>query len=123
MVAVVVSSVNRCVYCLASHSAAVRTLSGSAKLADVLGIDYRLADLSERQRAMLAFATKLTGAPGTMTREDLTPLRAAGLDDHAILELAQVVGMFNATNRISSALGFVPNDEYFALGRGEQVNV
>lgn len=124
MVAVVVSSINACLYCLVSHSAAVRTLSGSPRLADVLGIDYRLANLNSRQRAMLDFAAKLTRTPGAMSRGDLEELRAVGLDDHAMLELAQIVGMFNATNRISSALGFAPNEEYFKLGRevGGEVN-
>ncbi|MFC4453888.1 peroxidase-related enzyme [Deinococcus sonorensis] len=117
MVATVVSSLNRCVYCLVSHGSAVRLLSGDVRLADTLAIDYRQADLTPRQRAILDFAARLTVHPDRMSREALDPLRAAGLDDHAILELTQVVGMFNATNRISSALGFVPNDEYHHLGR------
>lgn len=120
MVAVVVSSLNRCVYCLVSHGAALRVLCGDARLADVLAIDYRLADLSPRQRALLDFAAKLTRTPEAMGQADLEPLREAGLSDHAILELAQVVGMFNLTNRVSSALGFVPNEQYFEQARGER---
>ncbi|PYE53188.1 peroxidase-related enzyme [Deinococcus yavapaiensis] len=120
MVATVVSSLNRCVYCLVSHASAVRVLSGDAKLADTLAIDYRQADLTLRQRAMLDFAAALTLHPDGRSPADLEALRAVGLDDHAILELTQVVAMFNATNRISSALGFVPNEEYFQLGRDAQ---
>ncbi|ADV65959.1 peroxidase-related enzyme [Deinococcus maricopensis] len=120
MVATVVSSLNRCVYCLVSHASAVRVLSGDVRLADTLAIDYRQADLTARQRAILDYAAHLTRHPDRASRDDLTPLRDAGLDDHAILELTQVVGMFNATNRISSALGFQPNEEYFHLGRTGQ---
>jgi uncharacterized peroxidase-related enzyme len=66
---------------------------------------------------MCADAEKLTRHPADMTQSDLGTLRAVGLDDHQILELVQVVGMFNLTNRVSSALGFVPNAEYHAQHR------
>ena len=117
LLAVVVSSVNRCTYCEISHGAALRSFSEDAVTADLVASNWRQADLPERERAMCAYAEKLTLHPAEVTEADLEPLRAVGLDDHQIVELVQVVGMFNLTNRVSTALGFVPNAEYHAIGR------
>ncbi|GGJ66249.1 peroxidase-related enzyme [Deinococcus aquiradiocola] len=121
MIAVVVSNVNRCVYCAVSHGAALRGLLSadgqSPDLEGVLAVNHRHAPLTARLHAMLDFAEKLTRTPEAMREQDLGPLRGHGLTDPQILELTQVIGMFNMTNRISSALGFVPNDEYHAAAR------
>ena len=117
LLAVVVSSVNRCTYCEISHGAALRTFTEDAVTSDLVASNWRQADLSEREAAMCAYAEKLTLHPAEVTEADLEPLRAVGLDDHQIVELVQVVGMFNLTNRVSTALGFVPNAEYHRLGR------
>lgn len=117
MLAVVVSGANRCTYCEISHGAALRHYSGDAVKADTIAVNWRHARLNQRQEIMCAFAEKLTLTPAEMTQGDLQPLRDLGLSDEQILELVQVVGMFNMTNRISSALGFVPNAEYHAQGR------
>jgi uncharacterized peroxidase-related enzyme len=105
------------VYCAVSHGAALREASGDAGLADQVAVNWRQAALSPREQALCAYAEKLTLAPTEMTEADLAPLRAQGLNDAQILELVQVIGMFNMTNRVSSALGFVPNAEYHSLGR------
>ncbi|SMB91525.1 peroxidase-related enzyme [Deinococcus hopiensis] len=117
LVAVVVSSVNRCLYCAVSHGAALRGYSGDAVKADAVAVNWRHARLSPRENALAEYAEKLTLHPAAVTEADLAPLRAAGLDDHQIVELVQVIGMFNMTNRVSSALGFVPNAEYHGQGR------
>jgi uncharacterized peroxidase-related enzyme len=117
LLAVVVSSVNRCTYCEISHGAALRTFTEDAVTADLVASNWRQADLPEREAAMCAYAEKLTLHPAEVTEADLEPLRGVGLDDHQIVELVQVVGMFNLTNRVSTALGFVPNAEYHRLGR------
>lgn len=117
LLAVVVSSLNRCVYCAVSHGAALREATGNPRLADQVAVNWRQAALSPREQALCAYAEKLTLAPAEMTEADLAPLRAQGLNDAQILELVQVIGMFNMTNRVSSALGFVPNAEYHSLGR------
>ena len=117
LLAVVVSGLNRCVYCAVSHGAALREFSGDAAKADAVAVNWRQAELSEREQAMCAYAEKLTLRPAEMTEGDLAPLRAVGFSDEQILELVQVVGMFNMTNRVSSALGFLPNAEYFSQGR------
>jgi uncharacterized peroxidase-related enzyme len=118
LVAVVVSSVNRCTYCEISHGAALREYTGDAVTSDLVASNWRQADLPEREAAMAAYAERLTLHPADVVEADLESLRAVGLDDHQIVELVQVVGMFNLTNRVSSALGFVPNPEYHSVGRG-----
>lgn len=117
LLGVVVSNVNHCTYCVVSHTAALRTYTEDERTADLVAINWRQADLPERETAMAAYAEKLTLHPAEMVEADLEPLRSVGLDDHQILELVQVVGMFNLTNRVSSALGFVPNAEYHGQGR------
>jgi uncharacterized peroxidase-related enzyme len=117
LLAVVVSNVNHCTYCVVSHGAALRTYTEDERTSDLVAINWRQADLPEREAAMAAYAEKLTLRPAEVVEADLEPLRAVGLDDHQIMELVQVVGMFNLTNRVSSALGFVPNAEYHSQGR------
>ncbi|WP_216319326.1 peroxidase-related enzyme [Deinococcus aestuarii] len=117
LVAVVVSAANRCLYCEVSHRAALREFSGDAQKADAVAVNWRQAELTERERTLAEYAENLTLRPAEVTEADLTPLRAVGLDDHQIMELVQVIGMFNLTNRVSSALGFMPNAEYFSRGR------
>ncbi|AXH00001.1 alkylhydroperoxidase [Deinococcus wulumuqiensis] len=117
LLAVVVSGLNRCVYCAVSHGAALREFDGDAAKADAVAVNWRQAELSEREQAMCAYAEKLTLRPAEMTEADLAPLRAVGFSDEQILELVQVIAMFNMTNRVSSALGFVPNPEYHTQSR------
>lgn len=118
MVGVVVSGINGCTYCAVSHGAALREFSQDAVTAELVAINWRQADLSDRQRAIAEYAELLTKAPESVDEDDLQPMRDAGLDDHEIMEAVQVIGMFNMTNRISSALGFVPNTEYHSQSRG-----
>ena len=117
MIAVVVSAQNRCHYCLISHTAALRKLTGDPPLVDQLASNYRYADIEPNERAMLDYAVKLTVESHTCTREDVDRLRDAGWSDEDILDIAQVAGMFNLTNRLASGLGWQPNPEYFSLGR------
>jgi uncharacterized peroxidase-related enzyme len=117
LLAVVVSTTNRCTYCEISHGSALRSFTDDAVRADLVASNWRQADLPDREAAMCAYAEKLTLHPAEVTEADLEPLRAVGLDDHQIVELVQVVGMFNLTNRVSTALGFVPNAEYHQIGR------
>lgn len=117
MIGVVVSGINGCTYCAVSHGAALREFSQDPVTANLVAINWRQADLSERQRAIAEYADLLTKAPETVEEDDLQPMRDAGLNDHEIMEAVQVIGMFNMTNRISSALGFVPNTEYHSQAR------
>ena len=117
MIAVVVSAENRCHYCIVSHSAALRKLTNDPTLVDRLATGYKYAELEPRERAMLDFAVKLTTDSHRTTEQDVEALRAAGWSDEEIMDMAQVAAMFNFTNRLASTLGWVPNEEYFKLGR------
>ncbi len=117
MIAVVVSAVNRCHYCIVSHSAALRKLTEDPVLVDQLATGYKVAELEPKERAMLDFAVKLTEASDRCGEEDVESLRRAGWSDEEIFDIAQVAAMFNFTNRLASGLGWVPNREYFSLGR------
>ena len=117
MIAVVVSVANRCKYCIGAHSAALRKLTKDAALADAIAADHRTAPIEPRVRAMLDYATKLTRHPTEMTEADVDALRDAGWTDEDVMDIAEVTGMFNLTNRMASGLGWEPNPEYESLGR------
>ncbi|MCT4558361.1 MAG: peroxidase-related enzyme [Pelagimonas sp.] len=117
MIAVVVSSVNRCFYCLTAHGQAVRALSGDPKLGEMLVMNWRVADLEPRQRAMLSFAEKVTKSSSEIAEFDREALRDAGFSDRDIWDIANVTGFYNMTNRVASATDMRPNDEYHALSR------
>ena len=117
MIAVAVSSWNRCYYCLVAHGAAVRKLSGDPQLGEMMAFNYRVADLPPRQRAMLDFALQLTAAPHTVTEADREALRGHGFADADIFDIAEVAAFFNYTNRVAHAVDMMPNAEYHTLGR------
>lgn len=117
MIAVVVSSVNRCFYCLVAHGQAVRALSGDPILGEKLVMNWRVADLEPRQKAMLGFAEKLTENPSKITEDDREDLRAQGFSDRDIWDISAVAGFFNMTNRVASGTEMHPNDEYHGQNR------
>jgi uncharacterized peroxidase-related enzyme len=117
MIAVVVSSINRCYYCLVAHGATVRQLSGTPRLGEQLVMNYRAADLSPRQRAMLDAAATLTSTPATFGEADRAVLRAAGFSDADIWDICDVVGLFNMTNRVAAGVDMTPNPEYHTMAR------
>lgn len=117
MIGVVVSSHNHCYYCLVAHGQSVRQLSGDPVLGELMVMNYRVAKLSPRQRAMLDFAVKLTEELDRVEEPDRQKLRDVGFSERDIWDIATVVGLFNLTNRVSSATGMMPNIEYHAKNR------
>ena len=117
MIAVVVSSINKCYYCLTAHGAAVRQLSGDPKLGEMLVMNWRVADLDARQKAMLDFAEQMTVASAKIEEKDRDALRQVGFSDRDIWDIAAVAGFYNMSNRIASATDMRPNDEYHAQAR------
>src|SRR3954468_24545779 len=117
MIAVAVSSVNRCYYCLAAHGAAVRALSGDPALGELMVMNYRAARLSKRQRAMLDFATKLTAEPWAVEEPDREALRKAGFSERDIWDIAAVAGFYNMSNRVATATDMRPNSVYHGQAR------
>jgi uncharacterized peroxidase-related enzyme len=103
MIAVVVSSLNHCHYCLAAHGAAVRQLSGDPGFGEVIAHNWRAAELPPRQVAMMEFAEKLTREPG--------------FSDRDIWDIAATIAFFNMSNRMAAAVDMRPNPEYHAMAR------
>lgn len=117
MIAVVVSSINHCYYCLVAHGQAVRRLSLDPELGEMLAFNHRAAPLEPRHRAMLDFAHKLTTAPSTVGEADRAGLRAAGFSEEDLFDIADVVGFFNMSNRVATAVDMMPNREYHGMDR------
>lgn len=117
MIAVVVSSINKCYYCLTAHGAAVRQLSGDPKLGEMLVMNWRVAPLDDRQTAMLGFVEQMTTASAQIGESDRQALRDVGFTDRDIWDIAAVAGFYNMSNRIASATDMRPNDGYHAQAR------
>jgi uncharacterized peroxidase-related enzyme len=117
MIAVAVSSQNRCYYCLVAHGAAVRQLSGDPVLGELMTMNFRAARLSRRERAMPEFAVQLTVEPWLIEEEDRGALRRAGFSDRDIWDIAAVAGFFNMSNRVASATDMRPNSAYHGQAR------
>lgn len=117
MIAVAVSSVNRCYYCLTAHGAAVRQLSQDPVLGELMAMNYRAADLLPRHRAMLDFAVKLTEAPHLVGEGDREGLREVGFSERDIWDVSAVAAFFNMSNRMASAVDMRPNAEYHRQAR------
>ena len=117
MIAVAVSSQNRCYYCLVAHGAAVRAMSGDPALGELMAMNYRAARLSKRHRAMLDFAVRMTNEPWTIEEEHREALRKTGFTDRDIWDIAAVAGFFNMSNRVASATDMRPNAVYHGQAR------
>ena len=117
MIAVAVSSVNRCYYCLTAHGAAVRQLSGDPVLGELMVMNYRAAALSARHRAMLDFSVKLTETPHLIGEEDRETLRKTGFSERDIWDIGAVASFYNMSNRMASAVDMRPNADYHGQAR------
>ena len=117
MIAVVVSSENKCFYCLTAHGAAVRQLSGKPEMGEILAMNYRAGGFDDRTRAMLDFAVKITLNPQKIEEKDRERLRKEGFSDPDIWDIAAVAAFFNMSNRMASAVDMRPNPEYHAQAR------
>ncbi len=117
MIAVVVSSANRCYYCLVAHGQAVRQYSGDPQLGELLVMNYRVARLAPRERAMLDFAWKLTVTPHLVGDADRDELRGHGFSEEDIFDICDVAGFFNMSNRVASGVDMIPNPEYHTMDR------
>lgn len=117
MISVVVSSENRCLYCLVSHGADLRQALEDEVLGDRITLDYRRAGLDARTTAMLDYAVKITRDPTSCDEADIDHLRSLGFSEETIFDIAEIAAMFNFTNRLASASGMLPNREYHSLAR------
>ena len=118
MIVVAVSRINGCSYCTVAHGAALRILSKSPLLADQISANYRVADITPRQRAMLDFAVKVTERSAEIEQADFDRLRAQGFTDSDIWDIGAVAAFFNLSNRMANLADMKPNREFYTMGRG-----
>ena len=117
MIVVVTSAMNNCLYCVIAHGAIVRIREKNPRLADQLATDYTRADISERQMAMLDFATLVADQAAQVTDEDLDELREQGFSREDIWDIGAITAFFALSNRMAGLTDMLPNDEFYALGR------
>ena len=117
MIAVVVSSANRCYYCLVAHGQAVRELSNDPQLGEMMVMNYRVAELDDRTQKMLDFVWKLTELPHKISDDDRQNLRGVGFSEQDIFDICETAAFFNYTNRMAHGLDMMPNVEYHTNNR------
>ncbi|EON12416.1 MULTISPECIES: peroxidase-related enzyme [Pandoraea] len=117
MIVVATSAVNQCLYCVVAHGALVRIYEKQPLLADQVAVNYLKADLTPRQKAILAFAMKVCERSHEVGDDDYATLREHGLDDEDIWDIAAITAFFGMSNRIANAISMRPNDEFFLMGR------
>ena len=117
LIAVVVSSANRCLYCLVAHGASLREELADPVLGERIAFDWRRAGLDGRRSAIAAYAEKLTLTPREVGRNDLASLLEAGLSQEEAWDVAEVASMYNFTNRMAMATNMLPNEEYAGRAR------
>jgi len=120
MIAVAVSAQNHCFYCLTSHGAVLRIRAKDEVLADTIAANYRAANLTPRQRAMLDLAVKITVDSASISDQDIAALRDHGFSDEDIMDIIQTAALFNYSNRVASALDLRPNREYHSMARSNR---
>ena len=117
MIVVATSGANQCQYCVVAHGAILRIRAKNALVADQVAVNYRKADISPRQRAMLDFAMKASRRSEEIADEDFVPLRAHGFSDEDIWDIAAVSAFFALSNRMANFTSMRPNDEFYLMGR------
>ncbi len=117
MIVVATSAVNDCLYCVVAHGAILRIYEKSPLLADQLATNWRKANLTPRQRAMIGFALKVAQASATLEDADFESLRAHGYTDEDAWDIGAIAAFFALSNRMANLSGMMPNPEFYLLGR------
>lgn len=117
MIITATSSANHCLYCVVAHGAILRIYEKKPMVADQVAINYRKADITPRQRAMIDFAMKVCLESHTVGEEDFKALHAHGFNDEDIWDIAGITAFFGLSNRIANSTGMLPNPEFYLLGR------
>jgi uncharacterized peroxidase-related enzyme len=117
MIVVATSSANQCHYCVIAHGAILRIRAKNALVADQIATNYRKADITPRQKAMLDFAMKVCNAAQTTSEDDFVELRKHGFSDDDIWDIAAITAFFGLSNRMASVTEMRPNDEFYMMGR------
>ena len=117
MIVVATSGANQCLYCVVAHGAILRIRAKNPRVADQLATNYRKAEITPRQRAMLDFAMKLSADSASVGDADIDTLKAHGFDDEAIWDIGAITAFFAMSNRLANLTSMRPNDEFYLMGR------
>ncbi|RKP46943.1 peroxidase-related enzyme [Trinickia fusca] len=117
MIVVATSNANQCQYCVIAHGAILRVRAKNPLIADQVAVNYRKADISERQKAMLDFAMKVSNAAYAVNDSDFEVLRGHGFTDEDAWDIAAIASFFGLSNRMANVTSMRPNDEFYTLGR------
>ena len=117
MIVVATSSANQCQYCVIAHGAILRIRAKNPLIADQIAVNYRKADITPRQRAMLDFAMKVSAEAQQVSEADFAALASHGFSDDDLWDIAAVAAFFALSNRIANVTGMRPNDEFYLMGR------
>jgi uncharacterized peroxidase-related enzyme len=117
MIVVATSGANDCLYCIVAHGAILRIYAKNPLIADQIAVNYRKADITDRQRAMLAFAMKVAVDSAAIGDADFAALRAHGFPDEDIWDIGAIAAFFALSNRMANMIAMRPNDEFYVLGR------
>jgi len=117
MIVVAVAGANDCLYCFVAHGAILRIYAKDPLVADQVGVNYRKANITPRQKAMLAFALKVSERSGEIEDSDFEMLHAHGFTNEDIWDIGNIAAFFCLSNRMANLIALRPNDEFYALGR------
>jgi uncharacterized peroxidase-related enzyme len=117
MIVVATSSANQCHYCVIAHGAILRIRAKNPQVADQIAVNYRKADITPRQRAMLDFAMKVSTGAGEISEKDFTDVASHGFSDDDIWDIAAISAFFALSNRMANVTAMRPNDEFYMMGR------
>jgi uncharacterized peroxidase-related enzyme len=117
MVVVATSGANQCLYCVVAHGAILRVYAKNPRVADQVATNYRKAEISPRQAAMLAFALKVCNDSAAIDEADFATLRAAGFSDDDIWDIGAITAFFGLSNRMANLMSLRPNDDFYLMGR------
>ncbi|RAI03272.1 alkylhydroperoxidase [Acuticoccus sediminis] len=118
MIVVATSNLNQCQYCVIAHGAILRIRAKNPLLADQVAVNYRKADITPRQKAMLDFAVKVSQSAETVGEAEIEALKAHGFDEDDVWDIAAIAAFFALSNRMANVTGMRPNAEFYTLGRG-----
>ena len=117
MIVVATSGLNHCIYCVVAHGAILRIREKNPYLADQIATNYREADITDRHKAMLDFAAKVSLESHEVNDADFEKLRKHGFSDEDIWDIAAITALFSLSNRMANVTAMRPNDEFYLLGR------
>jgi len=117
MIVVATSAANQCHYCVIAHGAILRIRAKNSLIADQIAVNYRKADITERQKAMLDFALKVSRRAEAIEEDDIESLKAQGFDEEDVWDIAAISAFFALSNRLANVTAMRPNDEFYMLGR------